>query len=159
MNSLRKTTLAAIAGVSALAFLAVPTFASGDHDAEGAGSVQVAHMGQGYGGWGGRGGMMGPGMMGRGMMGYGMAPFVPGAEADTHCPYAATSAVDKDLSADDVRASLEHSLTMHGNKRLKVGEVKEADEETFVAEIVTVDDSLVQRMEIDRHTGTMRRVE
>ena len=45
------------------------------------------------------------------------------------------------------------------NKRLKVGEVKEADDDTIVAEIVTQDGSLVQRLKVDRHTGQMQQVE
>jgi hypothetical protein len=40
-----------------------------------------------------------------------------------------------------------------------VGEVKEADDDRIIADITTVDGSLVQRFEVDRHTGTMRDVE
>lgn len=89
----------------------------------------------------------GPGMMGPGQgygPGYGMGP---------------AARPDMDLSADDVRARLEWSLTWHGNKRLKVGEVKEADDDTIVADIVTQDNSLVQRFKVDRHTGFMRQAE
>jgi hypothetical protein len=103
-------------------------------------------------------GMMMPGpMMGAGMMGPGAAMMGP-ATAAKSCQ---TVAVEpgKALSPDDVRASLERSLTWHGNTRLKVGEVKEADNGTIVAEIVTVDDSLVQRLAVDRQTGQMRRVD
>ncbi len=60
---------------------------------------------------------------------------------------------------DDVRHVLEHRLEMQGNKRLKLGEVKEADDDTIVAEITTVDGSLVQRLEVDRHTGQMKQVD
>lgn len=65
----------------------------------------------------------------------------------------------KHLTADDVRHFLEHRLEMQGNKRLKVGEVKDADDKKIVADITTVDDSLVQRLEVDRHTGQMRDIE
>ena len=34
---------------------------------------------------------------------------------------------------------------------------EEKDEDTIVAEIVTNDGSLVDRIEVDRHTGRMRR--
>jgi hypothetical protein len=64
-----------------------------------------------------------------------------------------------DLTADDVRHFFEHRLEMHGNKRIEVGEVKEADDDKIVADITTIDDSLVQRLEVDRHTGQMRDIE
>ena len=60
-----------------------------------------------------------------------------------------------DLTAEDVRHFLEHRLEMHGNDRLKVGEVEEVDDDTITAEVVTVDDSLVERFEVDRHSGRM----
>ena len=66
---------------------------------------------------------------------------------------------DKNLSADDVRDRIERSLAWHGNKRLVVGEVKEADEDSIIADIVTKDGSLVRRFEFDRHTGQMHNVE
>lgn len=98
-------------------------------------------MGPGYGMMGPGYGMMGPGMMGPGW-GYGMG-----------------GPAEKELSADDVRAWLERSLAWQGNKRLKVGSVTEKDDDTILADIVTVDDSLVQRLAIDRHTGWSRQVE
>ncbi len=48
-------------------------------------------------------------------------------------------------------------LTWRGNERLKVGEVKEKDADTITAEIVTKDNSLVERFIFDRHTGFTRR--
>jgi hypothetical protein len=40
------------------------------------------------------------------------------------------------------------------NPNLKVGDVKEKDADTIVAEIVTKDkDALVQRLDFNRHTG------
>ncbi len=127
-------------------------------------------------------GMMGPGMMGPGMMGQGMMPMMqqmhrgmmghgmmgPGmmghgmwGRGYGHGPVYGKPTVqpDKDLSADDVRAQLERSLKWHGNERLKVGEVQERDDDTIVAEIVTQDGSLVDRFEVDRHSGWMHRVE
>ncbi len=100
-------------------------------------------------------GMMGHGMMGHGaMMGHGMWGGGYG-----HGPGHGKSTIqaDKDLSVDDVRARIERSLKWHGNERLKVGEVKELDDDTIVAEIVTLDDSLVDRFKVDRHTGSMHR--
>ncbi len=117
-------------------------------------------------------GMMGPGMMGPGMMGHGMMPMMQQMHRAMmghgmwgggygHGQGYGQSAIqaDQDLSADDVRDRLERSLKWHGNERLKVGEVKELDDDTIVAEIVTQDDSLVDRFKVDRHTGSMHRTE
>ena len=61
------------------------------------------------------------------------------------------------LSIDDVRHHFEHRLEWLGNSRLKVGDVTQADENTIVAAIVTVDGSLVDRLSVDRHTGVIQR--
>ena len=58
------------------------------------------------------------------------------------------------LSADDVRDYLTAQIDRLGNKRLKVGNVN-ADSGAITAEIVTVDNSLVQRMKVDRGTGNI----
>jgi hypothetical protein len=152
MKPNRMLTAAAIIGWGALAFLAAPSFAASNQGTtEAETPVQLAHMGQGQGGTG-RGqpcpsGNMGPGYgMGHGSGGLGrMAsglrePVVP----------------IEDLSADDVRHFMEHRLAMQGNKRLKVADVKEVDDEKIVAGITTVDGSLVRCLEVDRHTGKMQ---
>jgi hypothetical protein len=180
MKPIRMLTTTAIIGWGALAFLAAPSFAASNQGATKAHApVQLAHMSQGQGGTGsghpcpsgkmepgygmghgsGGQGMMAPrygmgpqmhqGMMGQGMMGQGkMAP----GSRDAVVPI-------EDLSADDVRHFLEHRLAMQGNKRLKVADVKEADDDKIVADITTVDGSLVERLEVDRHTGQMKQVE
>ena len=93
----------------------------------------------------GAGGMMGmhKGMHGAGgMMGQGhMAPNP-----------------DKNLSAEDVRKILDGHLAFMGNKRLKVGDITEQKDGTFLAEIDTVDDSLVRRLRVDPKTGLMQPV-
>ncbi len=172
MRQIRISAAAAIVGFGALALVATPSFAARDQSATKAGApVQLAHMGQGQGGaqtgqpcpmgmtgqdmmgrdMMGRD-MMGPGMMGLGTAGQGMmAPGVgkgPGLSSQV--------VPSTDLSEDDVRHFFEHRLEMHGNKRLMVGEVKEADDDKIIADITTVDGSLVQRLEVDRHTGQMR---
>jgi hypothetical protein len=63
------------------------------------------------------------------------------------------------ITVERARAMLEGVLAWHGNPRLKLGTVEEQNEETIVAEILTVDDSLVQRLAIDRATGTFRRID
>jgi len=113
-------------------------------------------MGPGY-GYGmmrgyGPGYMMGPGMMryggygpgwmmhrygyGPGMMGYG-----PGYGNQGNL----------NLTIDQVKGYLAQMIR---NPNLKVGDVKEKDADTIVAEIVTKDkDALVQRLDFNRHTG------
>lgn len=95
------------------------------------------HMGPGQ--------RMGPGMMGPG---YGMGP-----------GYERYQALPRDLTTDDVRHMLGHQLEWQGNPNLKLGTVEEKDEDTIVAEIVTNDGSLVDRLAVDRHTGQMRRAQ
>jgi hypothetical protein len=59
----------------------------------------------------------------------------------------------KPLTVDDVKALVTKRLAAHGNERLKVGKVTEKDANTIVAEVVTVDNSLVRTIEFDRNTG------
>lgn len=104
------------------------------------------HMGagQGYMHQGGQaaGGMMGSHHMGRGMMGHGLR-----VRPIQH------------LSVDDVTHFFGHFLQRRGNKRLKLGEVTKKDEDTITVQIVTVDGSLVQTFEVDRHSGVAKRTE
>ena len=119
-----------------------------------AGGGQMGMMGPGM--------MMAPGMQGQGMMGPGMQGqgmmMGPGSMMGQGGGFGMMGPRQSagDLSGDDVRQMLEGMLAWHGNDRVKVGEVKEADEDTVVAEIVTQDGSLVQRLRVDRHTGSMQ---
>jgi hypothetical protein len=84
---------------------------------------------------------MGQGM-GAGMMGQGMSPGMggwSGLEGRRVVPM-------MQLSTDDVRGFLERHLAAHGK-------VAAVDNDTITADIVTVDDSLVGRFSVDRHTG------
>jgi hypothetical protein len=67
--------------------------------------------------------------------------------------------LDRDLSVDDVKAILEHRLSHQGNARLRAGKVEAKDGDTVVAEVETVDGSLVDRFEVDVHTGRMQRIQ
>jgi hypothetical protein len=58
------------------------------------------------------------------------------------------------LSVDEVRTYLAAQLDRLGNKRLKVGDIT-SDDGTITADVVTIDDSLVQRLKVDRHTGAI----
>jgi hypothetical protein len=95
----------------------------------------------------GKQGMMGKGMMGPGMMQGGMGP-------GTGALFGSRVTPMMNLSAEDVRGYLGAQLDRLGNKRLKVGDIK-AEDGTITADIVTVDNSLVQRLKVDRHTGAI----
>jgi len=99
-----------------------------------------------------QGGMMCPmmqgGMMGRGMMGSGMMRGGMGAL------FGSRVTPVMNLSVDDVRGYLALQLASLNNKRLKLGDITSADG-TITADIVTVDNSLVQRLKVDPHTGAI----
>jgi hypothetical protein len=58
------------------------------------------------------------------------------------------------LSVDDVRGYITARLKRLNNKRLKIGDIK-SDDGTITADVVTADNSLVERMKVDRHTGAI----
>ncbi|KQT20758.1 MULTISPECIES: hypothetical protein [unclassified Bradyrhizobium] len=103
------------------------------------------------------GGMMGGGMMGssaggmmmdRDMMGGG------GARSGMGALFGSRVTPVMNLSIDDVRGYLDMQLNRLDNKRLKIGDVK-SDDANITADIVTLDNSLVQRLKVDRHTGAI----
>jgi len=105
-------------------------------------------MGPGYGpGWMHRGRGYGPGY-GRHMWGQGFY----GQQQQQQQQQA-----NLNLSIDDVKSQLERWLAWRGNSRLKLGDVKEKDADTIVADIVTKDNSLVQRFTVNRKTGWYQR--
>lgn len=103
--------------------------------------------GQGYG--------MGPGMTGQGMMGqgmgYGMNPMM-GSQG----MMGGQGMMDRNIGAEDVRRMMEYQLNANGNPNLKLGKVEEVNDDVISAEVVTKDDSLVQRYLVNRHTGWMQ---
>jgi hypothetical protein len=118
-------------------------------------------MGPGYGygmmGGYGPGWMMGLGMMGYGggygpggmMRGYGYGPGMMG-----YGPGYYGSQGDMKLTTDQVKNYLEQ---MNRNPNLTVGDVKEKDADTIVADIVTKQgQALVQRLDFNRHNGFVR---
>lgn len=114
-------------------------------------SGPAGRQGEGYGpgnhmrGWGGG---YGPGMMQGYGPGYGPRGAIQGDQKANQ---------NLNLTTDDVKARMERWLAWRGNARLKVGEVREKDADTITAEIVTKDNSLVERLIFDRHTGFTRR--
>lgn len=67
-------------------------------------------------------------------------------------------ALPEPLEVEDVEDMLESLIDRHGNPRLALGALEETDTGEIIADIETVDGSLVQRLGIDQHTGTMRQV-
>ena len=97
------------------------------------------------------GGMMGQGM-GPGSMHGGMGPGM--MQGGMGALFGSRVTPMMNLSAEDVRGYLGGQLDRLDNKRLKVGDIK-VDNGTITADIVTVDNSLVQRLKVDRHTGAI----
>ncbi|MEO3428788.1 hypothetical protein AAFN88_08030 [Pelagibius sp. CAU 1746] len=126
----------------------------------GPGMMGPGMMGPGYAPQGDAGPMMGPGGQRRGMgsgmgpgMGQGMGPGMgPGMDQGMMQPS------PRNLTSDDVKVMLERRLAWQGNPHVKLGKVEEKDDDTILAEIVTQDGSLVQRLEVDRHSGWARMV-
>ena len=111
-------------------------------------------------GWGY--GMMGPAMMGGGYgPGYGMMGGGYGMMGNGNfpCPgLAAANANAEPLSLEGAQKVIQQRLAWMGNDRLKLGKVEAKGETAFTAEIVTKDNSLVEKLEIDRKTGFIRSV-
>ena len=57
------------------------------------------------------------------------------------------------LSIDDVKTFLGRWIAWQGNSHIKLGDVKQKDADTIEADVVTKDNSLVQRFTVNRHTG------
>ncbi|MGE0280061.1 MAG: peptidoglycan-binding domain-containing protein [Rhizobiaceae bacterium] len=92
-------------------------------------------------------GMMGqqPGMMG-GMMGQSRGAMGLGVVTPS-----------RNVSIDDVRDHFERLLQAQGNPRVKLGDIKDADKDAIVAEIVTTEGSLVDRFKVNRRSGGIQR--
>jgi len=127
-------------------------------------AVAGAAIAQGMMGGSGQG-MMGRGMMhgdtmghsmmqgsvtGSGMMGHGMM----GGAGGMGALFGSRVVPTMNLSVDDVRGYLTAQLDRLGNKRLKVGNIN-ADGGFVTADIATVDNSLVQRVKVNRSTGAI----
>jgi hypothetical protein len=105
---------------------------------------------------------MGPGMMGKGMMGpcmSGQGMMVPGkgmmGPGMMGPGQGQQQQLQKPLEEKDARAILENYLTNMKNPNLQLGKIKDAGT-TFEAEILTKDNSLVDKIIVDKKTGWMR---
>lgn len=66
---------------------------------------------------------------------------------------------DAPLTVEDARAWLKDVLARNGNPRLRAGAFKDKDARVIEAVIETVDGSLVQKLEIDKVWGLVRRID
>jgi hypothetical protein len=109
-------------------------------------------------------GMMGPGMMG--MDGMPMGPMMHGRHGQMggHALgpgvlYGMHHGAPCEMTPARVEAFLSHLLERHGNPRLTIGEITDAEDGSIIAEIVTVDGSLVQRLAFNRYPGLFRQID
>ncbi|MFQ5915063.1 MAG: hypothetical protein ACE5JS_17980 [Nitrospinota bacterium] len=101
-------------------------------------------------GWMHRGSGHGPGWMHRG---FGSGPGYGGGFGP--CQQLRGEASGEKLTKDGAESIVNRHLAFSGNPNLKLGSVKE-ETGGFVAEIVTKEGSLVDRLRIDRETGFIR---
>lgn len=114
-------------------------------------------------------GMMGSGMMGQGMMGMDGMPMGPmmhglhgqmgGHALGPGALYGMHHGAPSEMTPARVETFLSHLLDRHGNPRLEIGEITEAEDGSIIAEIVTVDGSLVQRLAFNRYPGLFRQID
>lgn len=120
----------------------------------------------------GEGGMPGvtDGMPGGSMMGMGGMPMGPmtmhgpqgqmgGHALGPGAIYGIAHGATTEMTPAYVEAYLAHMLERHNNPRLRIGEIAEADDGSIIAEIVTVDGSLVQRLAFNRFPGLFRQID
>lgn len=103
---------------------------------------------------------MGPGMMGGGMMGRDMGPGMmgPGYGGQYGPQYGPQyQQPRKPMEEKDAKAMLENYIQSTRNPNLKLGEIKDVGN-AFEAEILTKDNSLVDKILVDKSTGWMRSI-
>lgn len=100
-----------------------------------------------------------PGPTGAGMMGMMGGAGMMGQGCSSGALLGSLNAKDKNLSVDEAKAIIAGDVAATGNKRLKVGKVTEQDKDSVLAEVVTTDNSLVQKILVDRHSGAVRSAE
>lgn len=124
------------------------------------GSYQGGGYGMGPGMMGGRGyGYgMGPGMMGNRGYGYGMGQGMMGPGygygPNQQYPYAQQQP-QKPIDKNQAKSMVENYLKSTGNPNLKLGDIKD-EGQNFQADVVTKDNSLADKILIDKNTGLMR---
>ena len=101
--------------------------------------------------------MPGQGMMREGMTGRGMMRG-PGAGQGGWL-YGIPGGQPQETTPETARAWLEGQLEHHANPRLRIGSVERQQDGSVIAEIETVDGSLVQRVTFNRYPGFVRQAE
>ncbi len=94
-------------------------------------------------------------MMMSGQAGMGM----PGMMGSQGIPFGTPLGVPEEMTEDRVRALVGKQLTSLGNPRLKLGEISTASDGSIIAQILTVDGSLVQKLAFNRYPGLVRQVD
>lgn len=64
----------------------------------------------------------------------------------------------EEMTPERVREFLEQRLAWHDNPRLTIGDITVADDGNIIAQIVTVDGSLVQELAFNRYPGLFRQL-
>lgn len=62
----------------------------------------------------------------------------------------------RDLSIEEAQHMVEHYVAWEFNGRLKLGKIHVRDADTFIVDLTTLDGYLVQRLDVNRHTGYVR---
>lgn len=123
----------------------------------GIGGLALAHGFGPYGRASGAHGPMGGFMMGPGMMGQGTGPM--GQYGSHPCWEASgitSSPQAKALTKDEATILLQGYIVRLRNPNLKLGTITETDT-AFEAEVLTKDNSLVEKVLLDKRTGWLRR--
>jgi hypothetical protein len=110
------------------------------------------------------GGRMAPGMMGGSAMPMGqMMQGQPGAMVGhglgPHALYGRPQDAMTEMTPARVEVFLTQLLEQHANSRLALGTITQAGDGNIIAEIVTIDGSLVQRLSFNRYPGLFRRID
>ena len=157
----------------ALVLSAAFVFANADAQMMGGGMGSGMGWGQGYGsqyqggsrhdsngnrGYGNGGYGMGPGMMGDQGYGYGLGPGMMGPGygygPNQQYPYDQQQHQNP-IGKGQAKSMVENYLKSTGNPNLKLGKITD-DGSSFEADIVTKDNSLVDKILVDKNSGAMR---
>ena len=103
------------------------------------------------------GGTMGPGMMGGNAMP--MEQMMRGHGLGPGALYGLPQGAVPEMTPARVETFLSHLLERHGNPRLELGDISEAEDGSITAEIVTIDGSVVQRLSFNRYPGLFRQID
>jgi len=146
-------------------------FTNADAQMRGGGMGSGMGWGQGYGsqyqggskndpngnsGYGHDGYGMGPGMMGGGYgMGQGMMGPAYGSEPSRQFPNGGQQQPQQPIDKAQARSMVENYLQSTGNPNLKLGEITD-EGSSFEADIVTKNNSLVDKILVNKNSGAMR---